>query len=70
MKLNPLQQLPEKKQGAIFFLCGIALLILYAFGIIQKSIALAVIIISIAAIILGFHKLGVFHKIAQKLHHK
>ena len=57
MNINPIKSMPEKKQGMIFLILGAALMLLYMYGIIQKSVALAVIVISCFAILLGSYSI-------------
>ena len=56
--MNAFKKLPERSQGVICLLFGVAMILLYMFGIIQKSVALVVMVLAVVAIIFGLKKLG------------
>ena len=67
MKRNIFNRLPEHTQGIIFLVFGIAMLLLYFFGIIQKSIVIAVLALAVISLIMGCKKLGWFAMIEKQL---
>lgn len=67
MKINAFKRLPEQTQGIIFLLFGIAMLLLYFFGVLQKSIVIAVLALAIISLIMGCKKLGWFAMLEKQL---
>jgi hypothetical protein len=66
---NSLHNLPPMYQGLLYIISG-AMILLYALGIIGKSIGFLVIIVALYLIALGCFKLELFKKIGSLIHKK
>ena len=68
--MNAFKKLPERSQGVICLLFGVAMILLYMFGIIQKSVALVVMVLAVIAIIYGLKQLGVVRMLESMFRRK